>query len=79
MSSGWMFTDAVQRVGCPNCTAKAGEVCRLPAGRKSRYPHRERLDALRALPDFDLNDYRGLAVPANSLIARGQAILAGKA
>lgn len=40
---GAMFTDARVFVSCPRCHAVAGDVCRMPSGRKSRTPHDERV------------------------------------
>lgn len=58
MSSGWMFTDARQRVGCPRCGQTEGNRCRYPSGGYATYPHNERIAALRELPDYDVRDYQ---------------------
>jgi uncharacterized protein with von Willebrand factor type A (vWA) domain len=55
--SRFLFTDAVERVGCPKCAAPAGAVCLHPSGRRAPTPHTERTAALSALPDFDAKDY----------------------
>lgn len=54
----WMYTDAVNKVACPKCKQPAGKMCRIPSGGKSPTPHSTRVAALKALPDFNLDDYR---------------------
>lgn len=53
----WMYSDAVQCVVCPRCHQAAGKTCRQPSGRRAPEVHGERVAALQALPDFNINDY----------------------
>lgn len=56
-SSGWMFTDAVEWVGCLRCWSSPGSECRTPSGRKVHVPHGERIEALQQHPKFRKENY----------------------
>lgn len=44
--TGFIFSDAVVRVGCPKCGSDAGYHCQTPRGRKAWPPHNPRIAAL---------------------------------
>lgn len=43
--TGWLFTDTRNHTTCPRCNAKPAEQCKQPSGRKTKYPHTERVKA----------------------------------
>lgn len=48
--TGWLFTDTVTQVDCPRCGCSAGYSCQTPKGRKTEFPHTERMLAFN-VPD----------------------------
>jgi hypothetical protein len=44
--TGWGNTDATAAMNCPKCGAVAGRSCKMPSGKKARFPHAERGMAL---------------------------------
>lgn len=42
----WAYTLARTNHNCPRCGAARDLPCRMPSGRKSQYPHQDRMDQL---------------------------------
>jgi hypothetical protein len=43
MATGFLFTNAVQKMACPKCGASSGYPCATPKGRRAKFPHTERI------------------------------------
>lgn len=57
ISSGWLYTDAIHMIDCPKCGQISGSRCRTPMGRINKTPHKERVSALKQLPNFNIDNY----------------------
>lgn len=66
----FLFTEATQKVDCPRCKERAGSYCRSPKGRKTDYPHGERVQALERLPSFNLADFQCKVVSFDEFTSR---------
>lgn len=64
----WMYTDAVQKVACPQCNQPAGSGCRTPSGRKCAEPHGRRVWALQHTPGFNMDDYKIKLSPIDEIV-----------
>jgi hypothetical protein len=54
--SGASSTDTRNNTTCPKCKAEPGNPCRSPSGKKTEYPHGERMQEFRRLfPSYSAN------------------------
>ena len=53
-----LFTDARNYATCPRCGAAPGDPCQTPKGRRTPYPHDDRVGALVERPDYDRRHYQ---------------------